>query len=147
SEPQINLMDIGLRDNFGVETVSRYLHHMDSFFRATGQEVLVLEIRDTREHEVFPSTPMDGLWDMLFDPLFVIQNKWEPFQSYTQSYIKDMLLSSPSSSVRYFSLSYIPEHKEKAAALIFHLSTREKEDLLQSWEHPLNQTRKSLFLQ
>src|SRR5690606_34899170 len=37
SEPQINLMDIGLRDNFGVETVSRYLHHMDSFFRATGQ--------------------------------------------------------------------------------------------------------------
>lgn len=147
SEPQINLMDIGLRDNFGVETVSRYLHHMDSFFRATGQEVLVLEIRDTREHEVFPSTPMDGLWDMLFDPLFVIQNKWEPFQSYTQSYIKDLLLSSPSSSVRYFSFSYIPEHKEKAAALNFHLSTREKEDLLQSWEHPLNQTRKNLFLQ
>lgn len=146
SRPEINLMDIGLRDNFGVETVSRYLHHMDSFFRVTEQPVLVLEIRDTREHEVFPSTPMDGLGNMLFDPLFVIQNKWEPFQSYTQGYIKDLLIS-PSSTLRYFSFSYIPEQKEKAAALNFHLSSREKSDLLRSWEHPLNQIKKDSFIQ
>jgi hypothetical protein len=35
-------------------------------------------------------------------------------------------------------MEYIPEHEEKSAALNFHLTNREKKDLLKSIHHPQN---------
>lgn len=131
SEPQMNIMDAGLRDNFGIELVNRYIHTMREWLKENTSKVVVLQVRDTREHEVFAPTKMNTLGEMVSDPLFVIQNKWEPFQSYSQGYTKDFIAEYMEGKLEYITLQYIPKNK-KMAALNFHVTTKEQEDILSS---------------
>lgn len=138
SVPQMNIMDAGLRDNFGAEVASRYLYVFRDWIKANTREVIWLQIRDTREHEVFPPVQQDNLGSMLADPLFVIQGKWEPFQSYYHGYLKDYAPYFLDSKLRFLTLQYIPEQKDKIAALNFHLTQQEKEDLYKTMYNPQN---------
>jgi len=146
SVPQMNVMDAGLRDNFGTEVAVRYLDVYKDWIRQNTSNVIFLEIRDTREYEVFPFTQQRSLGDMLMHPLTVIQNKWEPFQSYTHSYIKDMM-PSMLSNINFVSMTYIPQEVNKSAALNFHITQKEKQDIYQSIYHVQNQAAIKTFLQ
>jgi len=146
SYPQMNIMDAGLRDNFGTEVAMRYFFVHKDWIEQHAGKVIFLQIRDTREHEVFPATEQGSLGAMLMDPLTVIENKWEPFQSYTQSYIREMA-PSVSDKVQFVTMTYIPREVKKSAALNFHLTTREKQDLYESIYNPQNQASVKMFLQ
>jgi len=139
SNPEMNVMDAGLRDNFGTEVASRYLYVFRDWIKANTREVIWLQIRDTREYEVFPTSAQDNVGSMLADPLFVIHNKWEPFQSYNQGYIKDYAPYFLDGRLRFLTLQYIPEKKDKVASLNFHLTQQEKEDLYKTINNPYNQ--------
>ncbi|MEZ5017840.1 MAG: hypothetical protein R2800_12355 [Flavipsychrobacter sp.] len=139
SEPRMNIMDIGLRDNFGVELISRYLYTMRDWINENVDNVVYLQIRDTKDYEIFPPSSMKTLGSMIIDPVFAIQNKWEPFQSYQQEYVKDYAPNFLKSKLHYVTLQYIPEKKSNMAALNFHLTTRERKDILNSINHPNNQ--------
>ncbi len=147
SQPYMNIMDIGLRDNFGMELVSRYLYTMRDWMKDNVGDVIYLQIRDTRDHEIFPPTSMNTLGKMVADPIFTIENKWESFQSYYHEYIKDYAPHYMSNKLHYITLQYIPKDKSKMAALNFHLTTREREDILQSMYHPQNKREVSRLLQ
>lgn len=132
SEPEMNIMDAGLRDNFGMELSTRYLHVMRDWVKKNTSKVIMLQIRDTRQYEIFPPTNMNTLGKMLSDPATVIQHKWEPFQSYGQGYTRDYLKEYFGDQLEYITLQYIPESGKKAAALNFHVTAKEQESLLQS---------------
>lgn len=138
SKPGMNVMDAGLRDNFGTEVVARYLYVMKDWIQANVSDVIFIEIRDTKEYEVFPPSDMSTLGSVLSDPLFIIQNKWEPFQSYAHGYIKDFAPYFLKSKLHFVSLQYIPEEEEKGAALNFHLTSREKMDIYYSMNNEIN---------
>lgn len=138
SKPQINLMDAGMRDNFGIEVASRYMYVLRDWMEKNTSNVIFLEIRDTREyHMVEPSTG-SNLWDMLSDPLFIVQNKWEVFQSYYHTYLKDYAPSFMNDKLHIISLQYFPQESKKTAELNFHLTQKEKEDIYSSVNHPVN---------
>ena len=145
SIPQMNIMDAGLRDNFGLEVGSRYLYVYKDWIAQHAGNVIFIEIRDTRESEVFPPTEQSRLGTMIADPLFVIQNKWEPFQSYYHSYIKDMM-PALMPQVNFLSFTYIPSEANKTAALNFHITNKEKRDISSSIFHPQNQAAARQFL-
>lgn len=138
SKPNINIMDAGLRDNFGVELSNRYMHVFRNWIKENTSRVIMLQIRDTRQFEVFPPSEMNTLGKMLYDPLFAIQNKWEPFQSYGHGYIRDYLKEYMGDRLEYVTLQYIPDEGKKSAALNFHVTAREQEDLLKSMYHTEN---------
>lgn len=139
SEPRMNIMDIGLRDNFGIEIASRYLYNMRDWLAENAGDVVVLQIRDTRNYELFPANNMDNLGSMLTEPVFVIQSKWETFQSYYHEYIKDFSPNFLSNKLHFISLQYIPQDSKKMAALNFHLTGKEQKDILESIDNPVNQ--------
>lgn len=139
SEPRMNIMDIGLRDNFGIEIASRYLYNMRDWLAENAGDVVVLQIRDTRNYELFPANNMDNLGSMLTEPVFVIQSKWETFQSYYHEYIKDFAPNFLSNKLHFISLQYIPQDSKKMAALNFHLTGKEQKDILKSIDNPVNQ--------
>ncbi len=146
SVPEIDVMDAGLRDNFGVELLSRYLLVHKEWMQQHVGNIIFLQIRDTKENEVFPFSEEKSLGSLLTAPLFVIQNKWEPFQSYTQGYIKD-LLPLINKQIHMVTLTYIPRVADKSASLNFHITQREKEDLYKSIYNPQNQTQVQHFLE
>ena len=129
SAPYINVMDAGLRDNFGSEVASRYLYVMRDWIQKNISNVIFIEIRDTREYEVLPTSDESTLAKMLTDPIFIIQNKWEVFQSYYHSYLKDYAPYYLEGKLHFVTLQYVPKDNQKSAALNFHLTQKEKEDL------------------
>ena len=132
SEPYINVMDAGLRDNFGAEISSRYVFALRGWIEKHIKNVVFIEIRDSQEYDVCASAAQSTLSNMLIDPLFVIQNKWEVFQSYKNSYIRDYAPYFMQSKLHHVMFSYVPRHLDKSAALNFHLTLKEKEDLYES---------------
>ncbi len=146
STPQMNLMDAGLRDNFGTETAVRYLQVFRGWMQEHCGEIILLQIRDTREHEVFPPTEQGTLPHQVTDPATVIQHKWEPFQSYTLGYLRDAATADAANRLRVVTLQYIPRVPQKSATLNFHLSAREKTDLYRSVDHPENRAAEAELL-
>ena len=133
SIPRMNIMDAGLRDNFGADLANRYLFVMREWLLENTSETIFLDIRDTRENEVTTlSDQSRSLAKMVADPLFVIQNKWEAFQSYSQGLFKDFAPYYLNGKMRFVTLQYVPKKADKIAALNFHLTQQEKEDLYQS---------------
>jgi len=139
SRPMINIMDAGMRDNFGTEIASRYLFVMRKWIEENAGDVIFLEIRDTREGEMHPPMEQSSLGSMMSDPLFVIQNKWEIFQSYNHGYLKDYAPYFLGGKLHFVSLEYVPEEKDKSAALNFHLTHKEKIDIANSIFYSRNQ--------
>ncbi|MBA3827905.1 MAG: patatin-like phospholipase family protein [Taibaiella sp.] len=146
SQPRMNVMDAGLRDNFGMEVVSRYLFVMRDWIARHNSNVIVLEIRDTRESEIQSQASQIDLTSMLSDPLFVIQEEWETFQSYYHEYIKDYLPATLGNKVHFIRMQYVPTEPQKSAALNFHLTQKEKEDISASVFYPGNQNNLDTLL-
>ncbi len=132
SKPYMNIMDAGLRDNFGAEVASRYLYVMRDWLQKNVKRTIFLEIRDTREFDVSAESTESSLANMMVDPLFAIQNKWEAFQSYKNSFLKDFAPHCLGERLHYVTLAYVPKEPTKYAALNFHLTSKEKEDLYES---------------
>jgi hypothetical protein len=133
SEPEINIMDAGLRDNFGTEVSVRYAHTFRHWLRAHTSGVVFLHIRDTRRYEPSTIDAENTMSGMLFDPLFAIQKKWSSFQTFQQSYFDDWIQTQGTDRLfTSITLQYIPQEQDKSASLNFHLTQREKDDLMQS---------------
>jgi hypothetical protein len=138
SEPCMNIMDAGLRDNFGTELGSRYLFVLRNWIQKNAGDVIFLEIRDTRECDVASNSDQTSLGSMVTDPLFVIQNKWEGFQSYSHGFLKDYMPGYLNNKLRFVTMQYVPGEAKKTAALNFHLTQKEKEDIYQSIDNADN---------
>jgi len=146
SEPEMNIMDAGLRDNFGMEVAARFATVFSNWIDTNAGEVIFLEIRDSREHQVLPSSNQNSIGNMISDPFFVIQHKWQPFQSYFHGYLKDIMPSLLRRS-HFITMTYLPEVEGKSAALNFHITEKEKKDLYQSIYQPRNQAAAKQFLE
>lgn len=133
SAPEMNIMDAGLRDNFGNECAVRYLSTFRDWLTTRAGKLIMLQIRDTRLHEPSEAAEEHSMTAMLTDPLFAIQQKWSSFQTYHQSYENDFIKEAfPGNKVQHITLQYIPQNKDKSVALNFHLTGREKQDLMES---------------
>jgi hypothetical protein len=146
SQPTMNIMDAGLSDNFGKDVANRYLFVLRNWIQNNTRRIIFLEIRDTEENDVSASTDQSSLGEMVTAPLFVIQNKWEAFQSYTQCAEKDYTPFFLGGKLKYITLQYVPKESKKIAALNFHLTQSEKDDLYESIYNAENQAAIDSFL-
>ena len=129
SVPVMNVMDAGLRDNFGIETASRYVNVFWPWLAKNTRKVVLLQIRDTRENAIWPPTEQNTLGSMLAEPIFAVENKWQLFQSYTHSYLKEYLNEATGPQLTRLNFQYIPSKSRKNAGLSFHLTSGEKRDI------------------
>jgi hypothetical protein len=138
TQPVMNVIDGGLRDNFGIQMTSRYLLNLQEWIKDNISEVIIIQIRDSRSHDVYQPLPQEDLSSMLLQPAVVMTQQWMPFQSYEHEYLKDYIPYLFKDKITFLNFEYIPEDIEKAAALNYYLTQKEKDDLLQSANHPNN---------
>lgn len=139
STPVIDVMDGGLRDNYGVETSLRFLAHMQDWITQNTSGVLMVQIRDR----------MDGGWENPYEsdnmtgnavkPFFLLQNNWYKMMDYFQSDMATYFVSNSGYPIHRVTFQYIPDKEENKAALNFHLSQREKRDITASLKSKHNQ--------
>jgi hypothetical protein len=131
TDPVVDVMDAGVRDNFGQESMVRFLHVFRDWLRDNTGGIVFIQIRDRRSGEwEVPSGP-EGLVGMFTKPMTVIQYNWMKMQDYYQD---EMVNYAGHFGIPFqkISFNYVPSRKSTAAALNFHLTAKEKNDIRES---------------
>lgn len=139
SNPRIDVMDGGLRDNYGVETSLRFLSHMQKWIEANTRGVLVIQIRDRLDGGWENPYEYDDLAENAIKPFFLLQHNWYKMMEYFQTDMSSYFVSNSGFPIQKITFQYIPSTEDTKAALSFHLTQQEKADIASSMNSKHNQ--------
>ncbi|RYY62456.1 MAG: patatin-like phospholipase family protein [Chitinophagaceae bacterium] len=132
SEPVIDVMDAGLRDNYGQETTLRFLETFDEWITANTSGVLLVQIRDRSPGGWEYPYLSDDITDHATKPFLLLQHNWFKMMEYFQNDMLSYYASDSNRVVHKVLFQYAADKEENKAALNFHLSPREKLDIMSS---------------
>ncbi len=138
SSPVIDVMDAGLRDNFGQETSLRFIDNFKEWIEENTSKLIILQIRDRGNDNWHRPFETNSLTDMLVNPATMLQHNWHKLQDYFQTDQFSYYRQGNDSSIKRITIMYFPEKPDKSAALNFHLSSREKRDVKRSFNSRSN---------
>ena len=138
SKPVIDVMDAGLRDNLGAETSLRFIDNFKEWIKENTGGVMLLQLRDRVNDEWMLKPETASLTDMIVTPATMLQHNWFALQSYFQADQYSYFNNNQDSLLRKVTILYKPEKIDKGAALNFHLSAREKRDIMLSFYSDVN---------
>lgn len=129
SSPIIDVMDAGMRDNFGQESTLRFLNVFQDWIRKNTAGVVFIQVKDRKPGEWDEGYEDASIGGMFTKPIMTLQNNWMKMQDYYQGdmlHFSDNGFDFPFQKLSFF---YEPSPKQKGAALNFHLTQREKLDI------------------
>ena len=132
SKPVIDVMDGGLRDNYGIENSLRFLGHMQKWIEENTSGVLILQIRDRMDGGWENPYEYDNLTGNATKPFFLLQHNWYKMMDYFQGDMENYFSSNSGYPIHKITFQYIPKTEENKAALSFHLTEVEKVDIAAS---------------
>ena len=136
--PVIDVMDAGLRDNFGTETTLRFIDVFKDWIKNNTSKVVIIDIRDRRKDDwEDEETPSVLSW--LTKPMTLMQNNWFKIQDYNHANQLSYIASSALDNIHQVIFQYVPMKKKKNASLSFHLTNAEKLDVQLALTNPMNQ--------
>jgi hypothetical protein len=132
SNPVIDVMDAGLRDNYGQETSLRFLEAFDDWIKENTGGVLIIQIRDRSPGGWEYPYMSDDITDHATKPFLLLQHNWFKMMEYFQNDMLSYYAEHPGRTVHKILFQYASDNTENKAALNFHLSKREKRDIISS---------------
>ena len=126
SDPVIDVMDAGLRDNFGQETSLRFINVFKDWIKQNTRGVLIIQVRSREKGSWNNSYVNNDITGIVTKPFTMLQTNWFMLQDYFQddeiTYTQNLL----DSNFHRVAFMYIPEKEDHSATLNFHLTAREK---------------------
>ncbi len=139
SKPVIDVMDAGLRDNFGQESTLRFLVSFDDWIKENTSGVLVLQIRDRAAGGWEAPYESDNISDHVTKPFLLLQHNWFKMMEYFQNDMLTYFSTRSGNPVYKIAFQYSTDKQENKAALNFHLTKREERDIIFSIKSASNQ--------
>ncbi|HEY0676645.1 MAG TPA: hypothetical protein VGD17_00110 [Chitinophagaceae bacterium] len=139
SDPVIDVMDSGFRDNFGQETAARFLHVFKTWIQENTSAVIVVQIRDRKTGAWEYPYESGNINDIFTKPAFLLQYNWYKIQEYQQNDVMSLTSELFGKNFHKVSIQYYPKKDEARASLNFHLTQSEKIDLAEALTDPDNQ--------
>ncbi|MEI9807297.1 MAG: hypothetical protein WDO16_05100 [Bacteroidota bacterium] len=139
SNPVVDVMDAGLRDNYGQETTLRFLETFDSWIKENTRGVLIMQIRDRSPGGWDSPYLSDDISDHATKPFLLLQHNWFKMMEYFQNDMLSYYAESPDRKMHKVLFEYAADKEENKAALNFHLSKRERKDIIGSINSVSNQ--------
>lgn len=147
SNPVVDVMDAGLRDNYGTETALRFVESFDDWIKENTSGVLLVQLFDRATGGWDHPYQSDNITDHTIKPFLMLQNNWYKLMEYSQNSMLGYYLESPSHSINKIFFRYSPETEESKAALNFHLTKSEKIDIARSLNSADNKANFQKLLQ
>lgn len=145
TNPVIDVMDAGLRDNYGLETTIRFLLVFQEWIKENTSGVVLIQIRDRKIAGWEPFESDNIITGIATKPVLLLQYNWYKMQEYSQN---DLLCLSQQILGKHFyklSFQYLPKKEDARAALNFHLTKSEKLDINEALFSAGNQQSFSFF--
>lgn len=132
TNPIIDVMDAGIRDNYGSEITMRFLNVFSEWLNNNVSKVVVLQIRDRALNDWDKSSEDDDYLSFLTKPFASMQHNLFKLQDYYQSSQASYLSNTLNKKLHTICWQYLPEKKSETAGLSFHLTTYEKQNIASS---------------
>ncbi len=139
TNPVIDVMDAGLRDNFGQETTLRFVENFKDWLQQNTGGVVILQLRDRRNDNWQQPFETGTITDAVIKPATMLQHNWFKLQDFAQNNQYAYLHQGLDTLLHRITFMYTPEKEDNGAALNFHLTAREKRDVMQSFNNSYNQ--------
>ncbi len=137
SKPSIQVMDAGLRDNFGLRNSLQFIAAFRNWISTNTSGVVIIQVRDKEKDFELEQSGELSIVQSLMNPLGSIYGNFTKVQDYTHDQMlqyTSLYFDQPIDVVN-FELYY--DNKEPIS-LSWHLTSREKKQIIQSVEHPAN---------
>jgi hypothetical protein len=129
SNPVIDVMDAGLRDNFGQQTSLRFVNHFSEWMKQNTSKVVLIQIRDRQIGDWDRPYESNSIIGFITKPFLLLQSNWYRLQDYFQTDQLNYFSQTLDDHFTRISFQYTPSHENASAALSFHLTATEKKDI------------------
>ncbi|MEO8150301.1 MAG: patatin-like phospholipase family protein [Bacteroidia bacterium] len=136
SEPVIEAMDAGIRDNFGLMNSMRFLDVFKDWIYNNTSGVVVVQIRDTYKKSHIYDTSAKTFYDKLATPFRNVSGNFLLMQDYSNDAYIEAVRANFKGNINFINFE-LPESHEKVS-LNWHLTKREKEFLKLQVNNPDN---------
>jgi hypothetical protein len=138
TKPEIQLMDAGIRDNYGGKVSVDYLFALNEWVLNNTSGVIILEIRDTKRIMSNEKYKEVSLMDKLFLPFGNLLTNFTRTQDLDQEQLIKLCKSSFNFPVDKITFNLREDYNERIS-LSWHLTKREKQKIEAAFSSPENQ--------
>jgi hypothetical protein len=142
--PVIDVMDAGFRDNFGEMNAIRFLNAFREWLQENTGGVVLLQIRDRKTGGWENPYESVNVTEIITKPILLLQDNWYKMQEYNQDDLLSLAQNGMGFSFHKLVFQYAPKSEDAGAALNFHLTTQEKQNIISSLD---NQENRKVFAQ
>ena len=125
TEPGMQIMDAGIRDNYGTKTTAKYLLSLRKWIKENTSGVIILKIRDSKKTLIGESYEEVGMIEKLLLPFGNMYGNFPRVQDFDQDELLSSTIRTLDYPIQVFSLNLREEFKDRIA-LSWHLTTQEK---------------------
>jgi hypothetical protein len=138
THPEMQLMDAGIRDNYGIKTALNYLYANQDWIRKNTSGVIILSIRDTKKvlkNEYYHQISLTDKITLPFGNMFSNFPRTQDFDQ--EQYLKMALNSFP---VPFNLVTFnLRENRKDKISLSWHLTQQEKNKIKNALNSSKNQ--------
>jgi hypothetical protein len=146
SDPVIDVMDAGYRDNFGELNAIRFLNAFREWLQQNTGGVVLLQIRDRKAGGWESPFESDDITEIITKPILLLQDNWYKMQEYNQDDLLSLAQGGMGFPFRKLVFQYVPRTEDAGAALNFHLTREEKLNIIGSLDNSFNKQAFQQFL-
>jgi len=139
TDPAIEAMDAGFRDNYGITLAARFIHTFRDWILENTGGVVIVQVRCWQKIDPIAKSDAKGVLHNLLNPVSAathITSMQDFDQDNTLALLDDVLGKNKLDVIRFL---YHPVVKEHEASMSLHLSEREKRDLVRAFYAAENQ--------
>jgi hypothetical protein len=141
SEPELEVVDAGFLDNYGISAATRFIQTFQDWIRENTSGVVLLQISSSQKIEEIGSSAGKGAIESLINPLGIagkVLERQEFEHDNSLGFIYDILGEGKFDVIRFI---YRKSEEEKLEASIsFHITERERRDVLRAIHLPANKS-------
>jgi hypothetical protein len=138
SEPIMDVMDAGMRDNFGMETTLKYIAAFRNWIEENTSGIIIVQIRDRHKELPTEPNPPKTMMGSLLRPIGSLYGNLFIIQDYNQDQLLHHMATIYKGPIEVVNFQMENDRKNNIS-LSWHLTNREKIKILKSIHTPENQ--------
>jgi hypothetical protein len=138
TQPAIELVDAGFRDNVGLKSAFRFIHTFDKWIKTNTSGVTIVVIRAYEPNRYAPNSSQGGLLENLFNPLSFAGNFLFLQEYEYQNELGFLRNNLGMKNIEILDFTYSPSEKLLDAPTSFHLTSLERNNISAAIHLPNN---------
>ncbi len=138
SEPRIEVLDAGMRDNFGLETSLKYMYTFRNWITTNTSGVIIIQIRDKKKEAPIDENPTRDILQNSLLPIGLLYSNLFNIQDFNQNQLLQYASLWFDQKVNIVNFIMKRDQKDNIS-LSWHLTNKEKRQILESIDLQENQ--------